>query len=257
MTLHPEHIKAIIVDDSAQARKLLKLMIQDLADDVLILGEAENVNEAVELIKKEKPDVVFLDIEMPGKSGLQLVEEISRNEINYEIIFTTAYNEYALKAFRLSAIDYLLKPIDETQLQEAINKIRHKKQLNQAKTQVETLAHNLKPNNEHVLCIPIQNGYEYIPLKEIEYIEADGSYVNIYLTNQKQKTVSKNLKYFETTLQQVPVFMRVHRSYIINLKQLKRFEKTDGGIIIMNNNAKIYLSRERKSDFLKMLGNLK
>jgi two-component system LytT family response regulator len=250
MTQPTKHIKAIIVDDSAQARKLLRLMIQELANDVSILGEAENVNEAVDLIKKQKPDVVFLDIEMPGKSGLQLVEEISKEEANYDIIFTTAYNDYALKAFRLSAIDYLLKPIDEQQLEEAIAKLRERKLLKDNKKQFDTLKYNLSNNSDSIICIPMLNGNEYVYLKSIEFLEAEGSYVKIHLVEQKQKVVAKNLKYFENALQNSPIFFRAHRSYLLNLQHVKKFEK---GKIITTTGAEIDLARERKNDFLQAM----
>jgi two-component system LytT family response regulator len=249
MTQPTKHIKAIIVDDSAQARKLLRLMIQELANDVSILGEAENVNEAVDLIKKQKPDVVFLDIEMPGKSGLQLVE-VSKEEANYDIIFTTAYNDYALKAFRLSAIDYLLKPIDEQQLEEAIAKLRERKLLKDNKKQFDTLKYNLSNNSDSIICIPMLNGNEYVYLKSIEFLEAEGSYVKIHLVEQKQKVVAKNLKYFENALQNSPIFFRAHRSYLLNLQHVKKFEK---GKIITTTGAEIDLARERKNDFLQAM----
>ncbi len=117
-------LKAIIIDDSPQARKLLSLMLKEYKSDLEIIGEAENANLGFELIKQHQPDVIFLDIEMPGKSGIQLAEQLIKEKLNPEIIFTTAYNDYALKAFRLSAIDYLLKPINETHLFEAVEKIK-------------------------------------------------------------------------------------------------------------------------------------
>jgi two-component system LytT family response regulator len=155
-------MKAIIVDDAARARKLLRLMLVDLAPDMTISGEAANVAEAVVLIERENPDVVFLDIEMPGKTGLQLVEEISRNEVPYEIIFTTAYNEYALRAFRLSAIDYLLKPIDEKQLIEAIEKIRKIKSIQKSELRLQNMVQNLKYDVESTVTIPALHGYIFL-----------------------------------------------------------------------------------------------
>ena len=147
-------LKAIIVDDSPQARKLLRLMLQELCPEVVVCAEAENVPQAVDAIKREQPHVVFLDIEMPGQSGLQLVEELSQQEVPYEIIFTTAYNQYALDAFRLSAIDYLLKPINEKHLLEAIDKLKQKQNLQQVQLKLQALSQNLKQKDDKVLCIP-------------------------------------------------------------------------------------------------------
>lgn len=248
MKSNKQYIKAVIVDDSAQSRKLLQLMIKELAEDFLILGEAENVNDAVTLIKKQKPDIVFLDIEMPGKSGLHLVDEISRDEISYNIIFTTAYNEYAIKAFRLSAIDYLLKPIDEKHLEEALNKARKLKKLTNNSQKLELLKHNLS-DKQKILCISMQNGHEFVLLDNIEYLEADGSYVTFHIINDKPKISAKNLKHFESILNSYPTFFRAHRSFLINLQHVKKYES---GKIITASGAKIDLARERKKEFLKL-----
>jgi two-component system, LytTR family, response regulator len=250
-------IKTIIIDDSAQARKLLRLMLAELADDVFLIGEAENATEGFELITKLNPDVVFLDIEMPGKSGLQLVEELNQINTNLKVIFTTAYNEFAIKAFRLSAVDYLLKPIVESHLVEALNKIRTTKLVTIDHSPLEGLQINLRSTVDQVLTLPIQNGYDYIPIDDIEYLEADGSYVTIHFANSNSKIISKNLKYFENLLTEYPSFCRIHRSYIININQMIRFEKTDRGKISMQGGATLFLSRERREPFMQRLKELK
>lgn len=247
------HIRAIIIDDSFQAVKLLRLMIQELLPNVLLLGEAENVAKGFELIESLQPDVLFLDIEMPGKTGIQLAEELISKNINCQIIFTTAYNSYAIKAFRLSAIDYLLKPIQENQLIEAVQKVEEHLNLKQENERLSVLAKNLSSDKKEVLCLPLQSGYEYIPLEEIEYLEADGSYVRVLLTNQKQKVISKNLKYFEQTLQDFPQFLRVHRSYLVNMNHLISYSKSDGGSITLSSQKVISISRERKANFISFI----
>lgn len=247
-------INAILVDDSAQARKLLRLMLHELASDVTVVAEAANVLAAVDLIRKLKPDVVFLDIEMPGKSGLQLLEELPREEVNYEIIFTTAFNEYALKAFRLSAIDYLLKPIPEKDLTEALVRLRERKEQKQFKVRFDALTSNLNAEKEKLLCIPVMSGYEYLKLTEIEHIEADGSYTKIVCVDNKTKTVSKNLKYFENALVDQDRFVRVHRSFLINLDQMKTFSRAGRGTITMNSGKEIDLARDRREDFFASAG---
>lgn len=249
-------IRAIIIDDSFQAVKLLRLMIQELLPNVILLGEAENVAKGFELIESLKPDVLFLDIEMPGKTGIQLAEELIAKNINCQIIFTTAYNSYAIKAFRLSAIDYLLKPIQENQLIEAIQKVEEHLNLKQENERLSVLAKNLSSDKKEVLCLPLQSGYEYIPLEEIEYLEADGSYVRVVLTNQKQKVISKNLKYFEQTLQDFPQFLRVHRSYLVNMNHLISYSKSDGGSITLSSQKVISISRERKANFISFIDSL-
>lgn len=244
---------AIIVDDSLQARKLLSLMLAEVADDMQLLGEAANVQDAVALIQSVKPDVVFLDIEMPGKSGLQLVEEISRDVVPYQVIFTTAYNEYALRAFRLSAIDYLLKPIDEKQLTEAVEKVRKIKSSQQNELRLQSMIQNFKNQQETTLTVPSLNGYIFLKVKELLYIKANGSYTEIHVEGKPPITVSKNLKYFESALESIAQFVRVHRSYLINVHQMKRFHKADRGLIVMNDDAEIDLARDRREVFFKAL----
>lgn len=247
-------INAVLVDDSEQARKLLRLMLHELASDIVVAGEAADVNSAVDLIRKLKPDVVFLDIEMPGKSGLQLLDELPRDEVHYEIVFTTAFNDYAIKAFRLSAIDYLLKPIPEKDLLEALERLRDRKDQKELKSRLETLTSNLNSEKEKVLCIPVMSGYEYLKLNEIEHIEADGSYAKIMCLDGKTKTVSKNLKYFENALLDQDKFIRVHRSFLINLDQMQAFSRTGRGTIVMKSGKEIDLARDRREDFFAVAG---
>jgi two-component system, LytTR family, response regulator len=247
-----DKIRAIIVDDSPQARKLLRLMLQELAPDVEICGEAENANDALLLFSKAQPNMVFLDIEMPGKSGIQLLEDLSETETNFSVVFTTAYNDYALKALRLSAVDYLLKPIDERQLLEAIDKVKAKQELLNSKAQLNNLLHNFKSNGngESVLSIPTQNGNAYVNINDIEYLRADGSYVHVHFTNDKPLVIAKNLKYFESALFDFNQFIRVHRSFLVNIKHVKRFDKSERAKIVMTSGAQIDISRDRRGDFL-------
>jgi two-component system LytT family response regulator len=247
-------IYAVLVDDSEQARKLLRLMLLELASDIVVAGEAGDVSSAVDLIRKLKPDVVFLDIEMPGKSGLQLLNELPRDEVYYEVIFTTAFNDYALKAFRLSAIDYLLKPIPEKDLIESLERLRNRKDQKELKSRLDALSSNLNAEKEKVLCIPVMSGYEYLKLHEIEYIEADGSYTKIMCVDGKTKTVSKNLKYFENALLDQDRFIRVHRSFLINLDQMKAFSRSGRGTIVMKSGKEIDLARDRREDFFSVAG---
>ncbi len=247
-------LRAVIIDDSSQARKLLRLMLMELSPEVKVLGEAENVEEGLRLIEKERPDAIFLDIEMPGKTGLQLAEILLERNFTGNIVFTTAYNAYAIKAFRLSAIDYLLKPIQEDQLLEAVEKLQEEKQNRDNANRLKALSENLREERGEVLCIPTQHGFEYLPLEEIEYLEADGSYVKIYCVNNRSKTVSKNLKYFERALTDCTNFVRTHRSFLVNLDFVTNYSKSDGGYLTLKRNVQIPVSRERKQaiqDILK------
>lgn len=248
-----ESIKAILIDDSAQARKLLRLMLMEHSPKVHVVGEAENAEEGLRLIDKLQPDAIFLDIEMPGKSGLQLAESLIGKNIRGKVVFTTAYNAYALKAFRLSAIDYLLKPIQEDHLLEAVEKLKEEQQNRDNAKRLSALSENLQEDKNDVLCIPIQGGFEYIPVNEVEYLEADGSYVKIYCTNNRCKTVSKNLKYFETALADCQNFVRPHRSFLVNLDYVISYLKTDGGYLLLKRKVQIPVSRERKQAIQEIL----
>lgn len=241
--------RAILVDDSDEARKLLRMMIQFQSPEIELCGEAANANQGIELIRTAKPDIVFLDIEMPNMSGIQMLKEIPREIIPYEVIFTTAYHDYAIFAFRLSAIDYLLKPINESHLLEAIEKVKKKLTAGLAEQQLKTLENNLIQGREKKLCVPVFNGFEYFHLNEIEFIEASGSYALIHLTNGKTKTISKNLKYFNLALEGVIDFIRVHRSYMINLQHMQRFSKNGRGTLTMKSGTEIDLARERREEF--------
>lgn len=247
-------IKAIIVDDSAPARRLLRLMLTSLAPDVNILAEAANVPEAVTAISQTNPDVVFLDIEMPGQSGLQLAEKLSNSGAACEIVFTTAYNQYAIRAFRLSAVDYLLKPIEEQQLLEAVEKVRTLKSNRQTSERLKAVLQNMQHDTSHTLTVPVLNGYLFLQLSDILYLKADGAYTHIYLQAKPPVTVSKNLKYFEAALNGLPGFVRVHRSYLINTSHIVKYDKADRGSVVMSDDTVIDVARERREALFGVLG---
>lgn len=252
----PIQLRAIIVEDVPRARNLLKMMLEEHLPFVEVCDAVGDIPSAVESINAHQPDIVFLDIELPGESGLQLFEHFDKADIGFEVIFTTAYNQYAISAFRLSAIDYLLKPIEETQLIEAVNKVSNKQKLTQAEERLKVLSQNLNGDQERTLCIPIQYGYDYLPLKSISHIEAQGAYTCIHLNNGQKKTISKNLKYFENTLSDIPIFVRVHRSFLINTAYLKGFSRAEGGSVLMQDGTSIAIARNRKADFMKILEDL-
>jgi len=248
-------IKALIVDDAPQVRKLLRLMLGELTNDLELVGEAENVEQAVQLIRSEKPDVVFLDIEMPGKSGLQLVDELKEDETNFQIIFITAYSQYAIQAFRLSAVDYLIKPVKEKELLEALEKVRQQTAFKHSYEQLKNLSENLKLETDNTICIPVNYGSEYINVNDIEYLEADNTYVYLCFVNGEKKLVSKHLKYFENLLCDFELFTKVHRSFIINKNEVKAFRKEDRGVIVMNSGKQISLSRTHRQSFIEWIEN--
>ncbi|WP_035726763.1 LytR/AlgR family response regulator transcription factor [Eisenibacter elegans] len=247
-------LRTLVVDDSPQARRLLRLMIAEHLPQVEIVAESADANEALTAIEAYKPEVMLLDIEMPEKSGLQLAQELAQHPYQPTIIFTTAYSEYAIQAFRLSALDYLLKPIQEPDLIQAFEKVQQQQTLLQDSKRLQTLANNLNAETPQSLCLPVLGGYEYVALSDIEYLEADGAYVHVVLASGKTHIISKNLKYFENLLKHSPQFVRVHRSYIVNTPYVQRLKKGDRPLIWMQSGKEISLAKERKQDFLNAMG---
>ncbi len=243
-------LTTIIIDDSPQARRLLKLMLVELIPDIKVLAEATNGIEGLALAKIHQPDFLLLDIEMPEKTGLQLTEELIANELACGVIFTTAYSEYAIQAFRFSAIDYLLKPIQEQDLIDAITKVKAKKNIIQDQKRLQILTQNLQKDKPQTLCLPILNGYEYIEISQIEYLEAEGSYVNFCLTTGRKILISKNLKYFETLLSSFGCFLRPHRSFLVNKNHIKTIKTSS---IILQSLCEIDFSKDRRKAFLEAM----
>jgi two-component system LytT family response regulator len=248
-------MKAIIVDDSPKARTLLRLMMETYAKDFQVLAEAENGFIAFEQIQNLKPEVLFLDIEMPGMSGLQLVEKLEEIAFKGKVVFITAYNEFALKAFRLSAVDYLLKPLQESEFIEAIEKLRTFKTLNDSLTKISTLKTNLTEDLPKKIAIPIVGGMTFIDFDQIISIEADGSYSKLNLKDQAPLLVAKNLSYFEKNLQDGVHFLRTHRSYIVQLKHILKYQKGTG-VLNLTNGIMANVSREKKPQIEAVLKQL-
>src|SRR5215467_10057744 len=243
-------MNAIIVDDEPDGIRTLKKMLELNCPDVEIAATCSNANDAIQKLDEIKPDLVFLDVRMPGKSGVELLAELS--EIDFEVIFVTAHDEYMLQALQFSAVDYLMKPVDEDRLQEAVQRV--KKRLNEKKNsgQTETLLHNL--NNagyplEMRLCLPTQKGFTIVKLEEIIYCEAQRSYTIFRLVNNKSIIISKPLFDYDKLLSDT-CFLRVHKSFLINLMHVKEYTRGEGGTVIMSNGMEIEVSRRKKEQFL-------
>ncbi len=246
------NLRAIIVDDEKHSRETLKNLVTEFCADVEILATTSTINEAISAIKTQKPDLVFMDIELQTGTGFDILEQVG--DINFEVIFTTAFEQYALKAVKFSSLDYLLKPIDLEELQKAVEKARKIKDKNIYSKQLETLLHNLKqqqPNNNKI-CLATADGYEFINVDEIMYCKAEGSYTTFKLTNGTSLLVSKHLKEYENLLTDQH-FMRVHNSFLINLNEVKKYVKSDGGYILMNNGESVSISRNKKEEFFNIM----
>ena len=249
-----KELKTIIVEDEARGRNALKAMLNPILD-VKFMGEAANVDEAIKLIDLSEPDLVLLDIEMPFKNGFDLLAAIPNRK--FDVIFTTAYDSYAIKAFKFSAIDYLLKPIDPEDLKSAIEKTIAKRQNNihQPQLQINNLLENLKSINKQnfKLSLPTFEGSLFIPIDDIIRCESDANYTRFHIKNEpKPVMVSKTLKEYDELLTDYG-FCRVHHSHLINLKFIKKYIKGEGGIVVMLDGAEVEVSRRKKEVFQKSL----
>lgn len=242
---------AIIVDDELAGRESLSILLNEYLPDVQVLAKAESVKTAIEQIKTLKPDIVFLDVEMPEKDGFSLISET--NPADFEVIFTTAHPEYAIKAIKASAIDYLLKPIDHTELSDAVKKVELKKGLGNKK--LETfMSHIGGPKSQPQLAISTLEGLIFIKLSNIIFCRGDGAYTFFILKTGERIIASKNLKEFENLLCDGD-FFRTHKSYIVNLAEIKKFIKNDGCYALMSNGHKVDVSKRRKEGFIHALAN--
>lgn len=242
-----QQIRAIIVDDEAKARRILETFLNEFCPEVQVISLAEDVPQAVKAIRKLNPDVVFLDIEMPGYNGFQLLEFFE--EVQFEIIFTTAYSEFALKAFQVSAIDYLLKPIQIDQLTKAVEKLTKIKGNSLIKERIETLQANLEENKIKKIVVPLSDGTLFIDINEITYLKAEGSYVHIHLKDGNKILVSKNIKDYEEVLNRKEGFFRTHRSYLVNIKHIINISP-DHSELVLTKQQTAQVARDKKTELM-------
>jgi two-component system LytT family response regulator len=245
-------LKAILVDDELNSLQNLQLKIEEYCPAVRIVAQTQRPEEAVGLIQQHKPDVLFLDIEMPRMNGFKMLEQIS--EIDFEIVFITAYNHYAINAIRISAFDYLVKPVSIRDLQQTVERLGHhtlKKSRERAETLKRSLAH--PKTQEDQLAVPTGDGLEFIQIRQIVRIESSSNYSRLVLENGKQMLVTRQLKDFEEMLADYR-FYRVHHSHLVNLNYITRYIRGDGGQICLRNGDVIDVSRRKKDVFLKLIG---
>lgn len=235
-------IRAIIVDDEIQGRKLLKVLLEKFCPQVEIVDESDDLPNAVKSIRKNKPDLVFLDIEMPGHSGLEIADFFDEDDMNFSIIFTTAYTEYALSGYKLSAVDYLLKPIEGIELANAVNRFETK--FNKSKSD------SIQITSPSTIAIPIGQSIKFFEIDKISYFKAINSYTEIYFEDHSKVLVSRTLKNFESALSSFPQLVRCHKSYIVNRKFVIDYVKSDGGYLILKPDIQIPISPERVQEFL-------
>jgi len=249
-------MKALIIDDEKKARQVLKILIEENCPKISKIYQADNLLSGIELIKKESPNMVFLDIEMPEHSGLEILNFIEKEDYNFEIIFTTAYSDYAIQAFQLSAIDYLLKPVRPSQVKEAVDKVISQIGKSQISLKLEELKNSLQSSNFKKIGLPYSDGIKFVNFEDIIMLEADGMYTNVSIKNANSVLVSKPLRFFTDILKDSTTFYKPHRSFLINLFYIKEYIKKDGGYIIMENNKSVSISRDKKEEFLTIVQNI-
>lgn len=249
-------MKVVIIDDEKKARNVLETLIIENCVSITEIHQAEDLLSGVQLIQEVQPQIVFLDIEMPEFSGLEILNFIDKTECNFEIIFVTAYSQYAVQAFQLSAVDYLLKPARPTQLKEAVEKAIAQLDKSQISTKLDELKQNLTSTNFKKVGLPYADGIKFVNFENIIMLEADGMYTKVSLLKDNAILVSKPLKYFVDILQTTPTFYKPHRSFLINLIHIKEYVKKDGGYIIMENDKTVSVSKDKKDEFLTIVQNI-
>lgn len=241
-------IKAIIIDDEKHCIVTLEHLIAQL-DAITVVAKTQNSTEAKSLIEEHQPDIVFLDIEMPEMSGFDVINQYDK--LPFKVIFTTAYDQYALKALRLNALDYLLKPIDINDIKEALTKYENK-ELSISKDQIQNLHVFTNGKMQDTIALSTQQGLLFVKIDDIMYLEASSCYTYIVMSDKTKHLASKTMATFEEVLNDNALFFRTHKSHIVNLKFIKQYIRGEGGELIMQDGNNIALSRNRKQEFLNL-----
>lgn len=245
-------IRAVIIDDEPHATKSLEILLSEDCPQVQVIASFNHPAEAFLFLRSNQVDLIFLDIDMPFMNGFELLNRLA--PINFDIIFVTAYDQYAIKAFKFSAFDYLLKPVDEVELINSLRKLENKSKKSTQNSNFEHLLEVFKSGQSAVkrIALPTLEGFEFIEVEKIIRCESDSNYTKIFLQNLPMMLVSRTLKEIEEILSDLP-FIRVHNSHIIAKNHVKKYVKADGGYILMIDNAEIPISRARKEEVINEL----
>jgi len=245
-----DKLKAVIVEDELASRETLTAYIEKYCPDVELLGDADSVKSGLEIIKLHKPDVVFLDIEMPYGNAFDLLEQVT--DVNFEVVFVTAYSNYAIKALNLSASYYILKPISIDELMNAVEKIKSNRDNNEISIHSKVLLDNIQEVNKpnHKIVLPMLNGFEIVHVKEIIRCQANDNFTEFHLKDGSKKLISRTLKFYEELLKEFD-FIRVHKSHLINFQYVTKYIKGKGGQVEMSDGSTVDVSINRKAEFLE------
>lgn len=245
--------KALIIDDENRTRELIAKMITSFGFDIEAIPAGENVQSGIKAIEEIKPDIVFLDIQMPDGTGFDVLRSVKNK--NFEVVFITAHEEFAIKAIKFSALDYLLKPIDPSELRAAVERAIQAVDEKKEDSQFDALQNNIQPNQKRRLVLKTQESVYVVELHEIIRCEADRNYTSFFLVGGKKILVSKTLKEYETLLSSHN-FLRVQQSHLINLDYVDRYDKGNGGSVVMKDGSEVPLSPAKRDIFFKILENL-
>ena len=243
-------LRSIVIDDEGECIDTMLLDLAEHCPQVNVVATCPSGKDAVKAIHKHAPDLIFLDIDMPVVNGFDVLEMVK--DIDFEVIFTTAYDKYAVQAFKISAVDYLLKPIDQEELRKAVKKVQVLKERGNTQQQLSFLMEQIRDienNDVKKIAVPTFDGLEFIRLDDILYCQSDGSYSHIFFVDGRKLYLSKTLRYLEDSLCDYH-FFRVHNSYIVNLNFVEKYARTDGGILEMKNGVKIRVSRLKRDELL-------
>jgi len=250
-------LRVLLVDDERNVRQNLSYLLSQHCPELEIVGEAATVSEAVASIQQLSPDLIFLDIEIWEGSGFDVLEQISVPKP--EVIFTTAFSQYAVKAFKVEAVDYLLKPIDTADLVQAVQRVHHRRGKTNLEGRLSSLMDNLEELSGHTrlrrIGLPVLGGIQFFQLDDIIRLQAQSNYTNFYLVGKKEVLVSKTLKEFDETLTGQG-FFRVHQSHLVNLDHVTQYQKADGGYIVLSDGSTVPLSKSHKEAFVQVLNRI-
>ena len=244
-------IRTVVIEDEELSRRMLLAMLHEHCRQINVVAEADSVETGLVAIAELKPQLVLLDIELKSATSFEILEQLP--EINFELVFTTAFDHYALKAIKFCAIDYLLKPIDLNELRIAVAKAEKRLNREYLNKNLEVLVNNLKSGsqNNHKIALPTLEGLLFVNVSDIIYCESSGPYTHFILKQTNKIVTSKHLKEYENLLSGYE-FFRIHKSYLINLREIQKYIRGEGGQLIMSNGAALSVSKQRKEDFLNI-----
>lgn len=248
-----DHLKTILIDDEPRGLSSMQKLLQINCPEVKVIGSCTDADEAIEMARNLHPDLIFLDIAMPVKNGFDLLKELQ--DIDFEVIFVTAHNQFMIEAFHFSAIDYLLKPVEDNLLTDAVNRAKRRIEEKSGSKNIETFLHNLKQSQSPQkmrLCIPSLKGFQVIELDDILYAESSGNYTNLHFSNKPMVCTSKPMHEYEKLLEDAG-FVRIHKSILVNLQHVKEYLRGEGGSVLLSNGKEIEVSRRKKDTFISKM----